>query len=85
MTAHLFERIGASPARRCRGERSTSRCGETRETDVEISWSGGVMFVEDTVDAGFTPGQPESYAYELREQRALQRTAVAVLVCPTRR
>lgn len=84
MTARLFERVGLARPETVLARRSTSRCGASRETDVEISWSDGVLFVEDKVDARFTPGQPQSYAAEVREQRALRRTAAAVLVCPTR-
>lgn len=85
MTRHLFERVGLPQPESVVARRSTSRCGDTRETDVEISWSNGVLFIEDKVDAGFTAGQPKSYATEVREQRAVERTAAAVLVCPTRR
>lgn len=63
--------------------RSTLRCAGTRETDVELSWDGGVVFVEDKVDASFTPGQPSSYRQEVDERRKTGE-AWSVLICPDR-
>ena len=65
--------------------RSTLRCAGTRETDVEISWDGGALLIEDKIDAAFTSGQPESYRTEVDARRAGGEDVRSVLVCPKRR
>lgn len=80
----IAERAGLMPSGDITASRSTLRYAGTRETDVEVSWQGGTLLIEDKVDAAFTPGQPESYRVEveaLRDKKAI----AAVLVCPARR
>ena len=74
--------LEAPPTRRA--TRSALRNNGTRETDVEVSWNGGVLFIEDKIDSGFTPGQPHSYAEEVTARIVAGDTAAAVLVCPQR-
>jgi hypothetical protein len=85
LTTYLFAQAGLERPAVVTARRSTARCGGMRETDVEIAWQGGALFVEDKIDAGFTLGQPLSYATEVKEQHARNRAAGAVLVCPSRR
>lgn len=85
LTAHLARRAEVRLGSDVTACRSTLRCAGTRETDVEISWDGGALLVEDKIDAEFTPGQPLSYATEVKERRAAGEDVRAVLVCPARR
>jgi hypothetical protein len=84
LTGLLLERAGLEPDGEIWAARSTLRCGNTRETDVELWWSGGSLLVEDKIEAGFTLGQPESYTVEVNERRNRGEAWVAVLVCPSR-
>lgn len=83
----LAERAGLKLGSDVRAARSTLRCGGTRETDVEVTWAGGALLIEDKVDAAFTPGQPESYRVEVtaRCTPGSGETVRSVLVCPGRR
>lgn len=80
-----------SPARRrhpgspLRAARSTLRCAGTRETDVEISWPGGALLIENKIDAEFTEDQPGSYKVEVDARCAGKETMRSILVCPERR
>ena len=87
MTRLLADRTGLELGPDVRAARSTLRCGGSRETDVEVTWSGGALLIEDKVDAGFTPGQPESYRVEVTARCAVGsgETVRSVLVCPGRR
>jgi hypothetical protein len=80
----LLRSAGLSPTGDVTASRSTLRCGGTRETDVEVTWTGGALLVEDKVDAAFTPGQPESYRTEVEDRRSAGQSAAAILVCPQR-
>lgn len=84
LTRHLLERAGLSARGDVRAARSTLRCSGLRETDVEITWEGGALLVEDKVDASFTPGQPDSYRQEVAERTEQGRIVQAVLICPSR-
>lgn len=79
----LLAAVGATHAGAVTARRSTLRCAGTRETDVELTLDGGVVFVEDKVDASFTPGQPGSYRQEVDERRKTG-DAWSVLICPDR-
>lgn len=74
-------RQGSPPVGELSASRSTSRCGGTRETDVEVRWDGGSLLIEDKIWSSFTPGQPASYTQEVLERRQHSDCA-AVLVCP---
>ncbi len=85
LVSYLFKCTGIQQPPEFEARRSTLRSGG-RETDVEISWPTGAILIEDKLDAGFTVGQPSSYAAEiarLRENKRFQ--ASAVLICPARR
>jgi hypothetical protein len=84
LTPHLLRCAGLNARGPVRACRSASRSLGMRETDVEIVWDGGVLFVEDKIDASFTPGQPTSYKEAVHERRAVGDQAAAVLVCPGR-
>jgi hypothetical protein len=84
LTAHLASRAGLVVSGAPAPVRSALRCNGDRETDVEIRWNRSVLFVEDKIDASFTPGQPESYATEVAALRERGYQAAAVLVCPER-
>lgn len=85
ITRHLLERAGFSSSGEVDSCRSTLRSSDGRETDVEISWPGGGLVVEDKVDAVFQPGQPESYAAEVRRRQGEGETVASVLIAPSRR
>ncbi len=82
LTQLLLAKVGAPTGVKLTARRSTLRCAGTRETDVELSWDSGVVFVEDKVNARFTPGQPESCHQEVAERRSRHENAWSVLVCP---
>ena len=84
LTRLLLSSIGVEANAKLTARRSTLRCAGTRETDVELSWEAGIVFVEDKVDTGFTLGQPGSYRQEVMERRARGEAAWSVLVCPGR-
>lgn len=84
LARYLAKRAGVSLGE-ITAARSTLRCAGSRETDVEISWPGGALLVEDKIDAAFTPGQPESYRTEVDARRAAGEDVASVLVCPRRR
>jgi hypothetical protein len=84
LTSHLVERAGLKVVGTPMPLRSAPRCDGERETDVEIRWNDAVLFIEDKIDAPFTPGQPESYAAEVAGIRERGSQAAAVLVCPER-
>lgn len=82
----LASRAGVELGYPVRAARSTLRCDGQRETDVEVSWAGGALLIEDKIDAPFTPGQPESYRTEV-DARCKDGSEVvrSILVCPKRR
>lgn len=86
LTPFLASHAGVELGGPLRAARSTLRCDGGRETDVEVSWPGGALLIEDKIDAPFTPGQPESYRTEV-DARCLGGKEVvrSVLVCPKRR
>ncbi len=49
MTRLLAERTGLELGSDVRAARSTLRCGGTRETDVEVTWTGAALLIEDKV------------------------------------
>lgn len=85
MTRYLAERAGVTLGSPVSAMRSTHRCSDSRETDVEVSWPGGVLLIEDKIDAAFMSGQPESYRVEVDAQCSREKTVRSVLVCPARR
>jgi hypothetical protein len=85
LSAYLLQLVGLAPTGPISATRSTGRCAGSRETDVEFSWPGGGLLVEDKIDAGFTPGQAESYATEVAERRDAGEEVASVLICPERR
>ncbi len=80
----LADRAGLDIGDAITATRSALRNDGNRETDVEFSWPGGVLFIEDKVDARFTLGQPESYRTEVTKRREAGQAAASVLVCPQR-
>jgi hypothetical protein len=84
LTARLLAATKLTPHGPLRASRSTSRCGGTRETDVEIRWDDGSLLIEDKISASFTPGQPASYTQEVLDRRRVGEACAAVLVCPAR-
>src|SRR4051794_26462507 len=85
LVRYIADRAGVVLGGDIRATRSTLRCSGTRETDVEVSWAGGALLIEDKVDAAFTPGQPESYLVEVDARRAAGDDVASVLICPSRR
>jgi hypothetical protein len=85
LTPFLARRAGTELGKNVRATRSTLHCSGSRETDVEISWDGGVLLVVDKIHARFARGQPQAYRTEVEERRAAGETAAAVLVSPARR
>lgn len=80
ITAELYRAVGSNVGD-LSVERSAWRTGG-RETDVLITGSGGMLLVEDKIDAPFQPLQPESYREEVVRLRDEGVSAWAVLVCP---
>lgn len=81
---HLLSEVGLSTDGEVRATRSALRNGGTRETDVEVCWNGGALLIEDKIDSGFTPGQPQSYVDEVELRARDGERAAALLVCPGR-
>lgn len=85
LTPYLAQRVGVALVSPLTAGRSTLRCAGTRETDVEISWPGGALLIENKIDAEFTKDQPGSYKVEVDARCAAMETVRSILVCPERR
>lgn len=85
LTPYLAQRVGVTLVSPLTAGRSTLRCAGTRETDVEISWPGGALLIENKIDAEFTKDQPRSYKVEVDARCAGMETVRSILVCPERR
>lgn len=85
LTPYLARRAGVALGSPLKAARSTLHRGGMRETDVEIAWPGGILRIEDKIDAPFTSGQPECYRIDVEERRARGEAAASILVCPERR
>ena len=85
LTHFLAKRVGLRLGSPVTAARSTLRCAGTRETDVEISWPGGAILIEDKVDAIFTTEQPASYREEVDKRCRAGEEVRSVLICPARR